>query len=109
MKEYFDTYYKCSVLILEDNLMQIGEKVIIKHNSKVIECRVFKIFDLNYGSSDELVLIDEQGNEYTRHYWEVNKLTKTAIKELDPDKVKSTEIEYKPIIEPIKESEEEIE
>ena len=97
MIQYWDNYYKCSVINLEDNLMQIGEKVIIKHEDKVIECRVFKMNDLSYGSSDEIVLIDERGNEYTRKFWQINKLTKSVVKELDPDNLLSTEIKYDPI------------
>ena len=80
--------------------MQIGEKVIIKHNDNVLECKVLRLgnLDFNNNSSDDLVLIDEQGNEYTRKYWEVNKKESSYLKPLDIDKIPFAELPIEQII-----------
>lgn len=64
--------------------MNIGEHCLIKVPDKgVIEARVLRIDDLELIKKDTLVLIDAEGNEYIRKYWEVQKLDKEKLKKID--------------------------
>jgi hypothetical protein len=108
LKKYFDTYYKCSVINLEEKIiMHLGQRLLTKNpnGNDVIEVVCIKIYDLEWVKSDDIMVQDLVGNKWITQYWLVRPIEKEEIKELNPNEVKSTEIKYKPIIEPIKESE----
>jgi hypothetical protein len=50
------------------DIMHIGQKVVIRENGIVIECSVISCGD------EDLLVCDAEKKEYTRKYWEVNKV-----------------------------------
>ena len=77
--------------------MFISQPCYIKVDDKVKLVKVYKIYDLIYGSGDTLELIDDEGNIFLRKYWEINAVVKKELKELDLNTIKTEEIKYDPI------------
>ena len=87
-KSNWDNYYKCSIIYLEEEKMFISQPCYIKVDDKVKLVKVYKIYDLIYGSGDTLELIDDEGNIFLRKYWEINAVVKKELKPLNPEKIK---------------------
>lgn len=83
----------------EKIIMQIGQRCLIKSDGKVIEVKVYKLNDLSpYSSGDTLTLIDDNNFEYVRHYWEIKKVDKNKLSEVDLETIRTEELRPEPII-----------
>ena len=98
-KSNWDNYYKCSIIYLEEEKMFISQPCYIKVDDKVKLVKVYKIYDLIYGSGDTLELIDDEGNIFLRKYWEINAVEKKELKPLNPEEIKATILPEVPITE----------
>jgi len=50
--------------------MQLGEKLVIRSHGEIKEVKVIEMRE------EELVLQGESGEEYTRKFWEINRVKK---------------------------------